>query len=47
VIYIYRLLREGPVQRLVQPSSDASPNRPMSVLDDPTASTSRRVPGGE
>jgi cytochrome d ubiquinol oxidase subunit I len=36
--YIYRLLRAGPVGRLILPSAEALPNRPMSVLD--------RVPHG-
>src|SRR6185437_5438692 len=33
VFYIYRLLRAGPVGRLVLPPIAAIPNRPMSVID--------------
>jgi cytochrome d ubiquinol oxidase subunit I len=33
VFYIYRLLRAGPVGRLVLPPIAAIPNRPMSVVD--------------
>jgi cytochrome d ubiquinol oxidase subunit I len=32
--YIYRLLRAGPVGRMVLPVASAIPNRPMSVIDD-------------
>jgi cytochrome d ubiquinol oxidase subunit I len=32
--YIYRLLRAGPVGRLVLPPVPAIPNRPMSVIDE-------------
>jgi cytochrome d ubiquinol oxidase subunit I len=35
--YIYRLLRAGPVGDLVIPSIAAVPNRPMSVVDAPSA----------
>ena len=38
IFYIYRLLRAGPVGRLVLPPAAAMPNRPMSV------STSRPAP---
>src|SRR6202046_3010933 len=35
VFYIYRLLRTGPVGRLVLPPLAATPNRPLSVIDEP------------
>jgi cytochrome d ubiquinol oxidase subunit I len=35
--YVHRLLRTGPVDRLVQPPVDAIPNRPMSVAGEPLA----------
>jgi cytochrome d ubiquinol oxidase subunit I len=35
--YVHRLLRVGPVDRLVRPPVDAIPNRPMSVIDEPLA----------
>ena len=34
VYYIYQLLRAGPVERLVQPPVGATPNRPLSVVDE-------------
>jgi cytochrome bd ubiquinol oxidase subunit I len=33
VFYIYRLLRTGPIDRLIEPPVTAIPNRPMSVVD--------------
>jgi cytochrome d ubiquinol oxidase subunit I len=45
VLYIYRLLRAGPVGHLILPSATAVPNRPMSVLDGPHAS--HHLPVGE
>jgi cytochrome bd ubiquinol oxidase subunit I len=45
--YIYRLLRVGPVGRLVLPPPAAIPNRPMSVMDESLASTSHRPTTGE
>ena len=33
IFYIYRLLRAGPVGRLVLPPASAIPDRPMSVID--------------
>ena len=33
VFYIYQLLRAGPVERLVKPPVAATPNRPLSVVD--------------
>jgi cytochrome bd ubiquinol oxidase subunit I len=57
VIYIYRLLRAGPVDRLVLPPVAAIPNRPMSVIDEhahmavhataPHATTQRAPVAGE
>jgi cytochrome d ubiquinol oxidase subunit I len=35
IFYIYRLLRDGPVERLVKPPLAAMPNRPLSVVDEP------------
>ena len=34
VFYIYQLLRVGPVERLVKPPVAATPNRPLSVVDE-------------
>jgi cytochrome d ubiquinol oxidase subunit I len=34
VFYIYQLLRAGPVERLVKPPVGATPNRPLSVVDE-------------
>jgi cytochrome d ubiquinol oxidase subunit I len=34
-LYIHRLLRIGPVGRLVEAPAAATPNRPMSVIDAP------------
>jgi cytochrome d ubiquinol oxidase subunit I len=47
IYYIYRLLRVGPVGRLVLPPAAAIPNRPMSVVDEPLNSTSHRLTAGE
>ena len=48
VFYIYRLLRAGPVGRLVLPPADAVPNRPMSVVHGPAhVLASREVSAGE
>jgi cytochrome d ubiquinol oxidase subunit I len=45
-LYIYRLLRVGPVGSLVQPPAAAIPNRPMSVVDEhPTTSLAHLVAG--
>jgi cytochrome bd ubiquinol oxidase subunit I len=45
-LYIYRLLRVGPVGSLVQPTAAAVPNRPMSVVDEhPTTSLAHLVAG--
>jgi len=40
ILYIYRLLRAGPVGSLVPPPVNAIPNRPMSVVDHPALSDS-------
>jgi cytochrome d ubiquinol oxidase subunit I len=45
-VYIYRLLRTGPVERLIVPPAAATPNRPMSVVDEPLPG-SRQVAAGE
>jgi len=47
VFYIYRLLRAGPVGHLVLPSLDATPNRPMSVVQHPLPPVSQQLPAGE
>jgi cytochrome bd ubiquinol oxidase subunit I len=46
VLYIHRLLRAGPAGHLVLPPTNATPNRPMSVLDDHNASTTPHVAAG-
>src|SRR5271170_2596741 len=45
--YIHRLLRIGPVERLVLPPAAAIPNRPMSVVDEPFSSTPHHLAAGE
>jgi cytochrome bd ubiquinol oxidase subunit I len=45
--YIHRLLRAGPVGRLVSPPSAATPNRPMSVVEEPLTADAVHVPSGE
>ncbi|HUN45650.1 MAG TPA: cytochrome ubiquinol oxidase subunit I [Stellaceae bacterium] len=45
--YIYRLLRTGPVGRLVLPPVAATPNRPLSVVNEPVAPTVRGAIAGE
>jgi len=45
--YIYRLLQTGPVERLVLPPVAATPNRPLSVTDEPLAPAGREVLAGE
>jgi cytochrome d ubiquinol oxidase subunit I len=47
VLYIYRLLRVGPVGRLALPPANAVPNRPMSVVDPSTLVDVRRFADGE
>ena len=48
IFYIYRLLRAGPVGRLVQPPSAAFFNRPLSVVDEPDAAAAvLHLPAGE
>jgi hypothetical protein len=41
---VHRMLRVGPVNRLVLPPVDAIPNRPMSVAGEASAATPHRVP---
>ena len=45
--YVHQLLRAGPVGPLVLPPAAAIPNRPMSVVDEPLASTPHRFAAGE
>ena len=45
ILYIYRLLRAGPAGRLVLPSTGATANRPMSVVDDALAPHARHAAG--
>ena len=48
VLYIHRLLRAGPVGRLVVPLAGAIPNRrPMSVIDGPVSTAQRGFVAGE
>jgi len=46
VLYIHRLLRAGPAGHLVLPPTAATPNRPMSVVDEPAASSGRHAGAG-
>ena len=46
-LYIYRLLRAGPIGSLVLPPKAATPNRPMSVLDHATLGDSASLVSGE
>jgi cytochrome bd ubiquinol oxidase subunit I len=39
-LYIHRLLRIGPVGRLAEPAAAATPNRPLSVVDEPLSAQS-------
>jgi len=47
VFYIYRLLRAGPVDHLILPSTDATPKRPMSVVTRPIPPASHGLAAGE
>jgi cytochrome d ubiquinol oxidase subunit I len=47
VLYIYRLLRAGPMGALAVPPTDAVPNRPMSVVGRSTLPGARRLAAGE
>ena len=47
VLYIYRLLRAGPVGSLVLPPVNAIPNRPMSVVDHSALTDSPGFSAGE
>jgi cytochrome bd ubiquinol oxidase subunit I len=47
VLYIYRLLRAGPIQSLVLPPVNAIPNRPMSVVDHSAMPNPRPLAAGE
>ena len=47
IYYVHQLLRVGPADRLVLPPAAATPNRPMSVVDEPLASSPQRFAAGE
>ena len=47
IYYIHQLLRTGPVGRLILPPNAATPNRPMSVVDDPLAPIPHRFTAGD
>ena len=47
IIYIYKLLRAGPVGPLVLPPAGAVANRPMSVLEQPAPMPPRQLSAGE
>ena len=47
VFYIYHLLRAGPAGHLALPPTAAIPNRPMSVIDGPAASSPHHLTAGE
>jgi cytochrome d ubiquinol oxidase subunit I len=47
ILYIYRLLRAGPIRSLVLPPVDATPNRPMPVVDHSAVPKPRRFAAGE
>jgi cytochrome d ubiquinol oxidase subunit I len=45
--YVHRLLRVGPLGPLVLPPAAAIPNRPMSVVTEPLASSPQRLAAGD
>ena len=47
IYYVHQLLRAGPVGPLVLPPAAATPNRPMSVVEHPLASSPHRFAAGE
>jgi cytochrome bd ubiquinol oxidase subunit I len=47
ILYIYRLLRDGPVGQLVLPPLAAIPNRPMSVTDGHVTPGTQHAAAGE
>jgi cytochrome bd ubiquinol oxidase subunit I len=47
ILYIYRLLRTGPVEHLIEPPVAAIPNRPMSVVDRRVLSRPHQIAPGE
>jgi len=47
VYYVHRLLRTGPVGALVLPPTGATPNRPMSVVDESGTPGPHRLDAGE
>jgi cytochrome d ubiquinol oxidase subunit I len=46
-LYIYRLLRAGPIGALALPPKSAVPNRPMSAVDPVTGANRRGLAAGE
>jgi cytochrome d ubiquinol oxidase subunit I len=47
ILYIYRLLRAGPVGHLIERPSGAVPNRPMSLADQGLSPDTMYVGAGE
>jgi cytochrome bd ubiquinol oxidase subunit I len=47
VFYINRLLRKGPEGTLALPPAAATPNRPMSAVDEPIITSPHNVTAGE
>ena len=47
ILYIYRLLRAGPIGKLALPPRFAVPNRPMSAVDQAVTGNSRGLAPGE
>jgi cytochrome d ubiquinol oxidase subunit I len=47
VLYIYRMLRAGPIGSLALPPKSAVPNRPMSVAGQAAVADSRGLAPGE
>jgi len=44
IFYIYRLLRAGPAGRLVVQPAEATPRRPMSIVDEAPVTSAGDVP---
>jgi len=47
IFYLYRLLRAGPTGRLFPTPVGATPNRPLSIADDPARGRPQRLAAGE
>ena len=47
IVFIYRLLRAGPVVQRILPSSTATPKRPMSIVDAPITAAVPQLTAGE